>query len=342
MTLKEIAAQANVSVSTVSRVLNATHPKAASPEVRERIWAIARKEGYMPNTAAQSLRSSTKLQAPRPIGTIYCLVACFPEEVHNDPFFTQALASIEQEAFHNGYLLEYSFLTKEQENQFHFASLEKSTEKPLIVIGRFDADFYQQLKKKFKRIVYLCWNDLGFKCDGVICDGYQAAQAAVAYLYELGHRKIGFIGTNRTEARSRGYLQGLQNVGLEYDERRTVISPVLSYEFGYKSMEHLIEQGLDMTAVYCANDNTAIGALRACDHYHISVPEDLSVMGSNDVESTQYVAPMLTTIRIPLDEMGRIATKILIDRIGGGHSLPLKVMVPFQIVKRESCQPPKH
>lgn len=340
MTLKEIAAQANVSISTVSRVLNASQPNAASPQVQALIWEIARKGGYTPNEAAKALRKTAKSPAAKNTQIIYCMIACHPEEVYNDPFFTQAMASIEQEAFRNGFTLEYTFL-KDQDTQSSFNHLNKSSHNPLIVIGRFEQDLYQQLRKYFKKIVYLGWNDLNLNCDSVICDGYQAAQEAVKYLYQLGHRRIGFFGTFRTEARFRGYVQGLQNLGLEYYEDDVVTGPTLSYELGYRAMESLIEKGLKATAIYCANDTTAIGALRACKTHNLRVPEDISIMGSNDIEPAQYISPMLTTIHIPLDEMGKVATKTLIDRINGGHSLPLKIFVPFQLVKRESCTSPR-
>lgn len=339
MTLKEIAAQAHVSISTVSRVLNASSPSAAGKEIQDRIWKIAQAGGYMPNREAQSLKKSGKTP-PQPVSSIYCLVACSPEEVRKDPFFTHAIASIEREAFQNGYTLKYTFYSGGIENGSTAQFMQEASSDQLIIIGRFQSQLYQLLSKHFKKTVYLGWNDLDVRCDGIICDGYLASQEAVRYLYSLGHHRIGFVGTDRNEARFRGYLHGLELLGLERSERNIATNSVLSFECGFRGLERLLAQGMDATALYCANDNTAIGVLQACKGHGLRVPEDLSVMGANDIETDRYVSPMLTTIHIPLDEMGKIATRVLIDRINGGHSLPLKVIVPCHIVRRESCSAP--
>ncbi|MFB0919598.1 MAG: LacI family DNA-binding transcriptional regulator [Oscillospiraceae bacterium] len=339
MTLKEIAAQANVSISTVSRVLNASSPGAASKEVQNRIWEIAHAGGYMPNKEAQALKKSGT-SFPESTRSIFCLVACSSEEVREDPFFTQAISSIEREAFHQGYMLKYTFYSGDSESGSTMQLMQEASSNQLIIIGRFQLKLYQALCKHFKTIVYLGWNDLDIHCDGVICDGYLAAQEAVSYLYQLGHRRIGFVGADRQEARFRGYIHALEKLGLERSERNIATNPVLSYESGCRGLERLLAQDMDATALYCANDTTAIGVLRACKSHGLRVPEDLSVMGANDIETDQYVSPMLTTIHIPLDEMGKVATRVLIDRINGGHTLPLKVLLPFHIVRRESCAAP--
>ncbi len=218
--------------------------------------------------------------------------------------------------------------------------IEKATSNRLIVLGRFDKQMYQTLNQHFSKLLYISWNDLRFNCDSVLCDGYQAAQDAVAYLHKLGHKRIGFIGTEPTEARCRGYLRGLEKLGLERNEKNIIYNRALSYENGRRCLEQMVEQGMDATAIYCANDTTAIGVLGACKSLGIRVPEDLSILGCNDTETVQYVSPMLSSIHIPLDEMGRVAMHTLIDRVNGGHTLPLKIYLPYTIAKRESCGPP--
>jgi len=339
MTLKEIAAKANVSISTVSRVLNASCPGAASKDVSDRIWKIASEGDYLPNKEAQALKK-IGVSDPLPTRSIYCLVACSAEEVSEDPFFTKAISSVEREAFHNGYMLKYTFYSGDTESGSTKQFIQEASSDQLIIIGRFQPRFYQALSRHFRKIVYLGWNDLNIRCDGVICDGFLAAQEAVTYLHKLGHNRIGFVGADRHEARFRGYLHALDILGLEQGEQNIATNSVLSYDSGSKGLERLLSQGMDATALYCANDTTAIGVLRACKSHGIRVPEDLSVMGANDIETDRFVSPMLTTIHIPLDEMGRVATRVLIDRINGGHTLPLKVMLPFHIVRRESCSSP--
>lgn len=96
----------------------------------------------------------------------------------------------------------------------------------------------------------------------------------------------------------------------------------------------------DITAIFCANDNTAIGAIKALRERGYRIPEDISIIGVDDIETAQYLSPMLTTVHIPTEEMGRTAAKILIDRISGGHKLPMKIVLPFYIAKRDTCAKP--
>lgn len=295
----------------------------------------------MPNKEAQALRKTHANASKKTVRSIYCLVACSPEEVRNDPFFTQAISSVEHEALQNNYVLEYTFFAGNSENDLTMRLMQNASSDRLIIIGRFTNELFQKLRKYFKKIVYLGWNDLEVDCDGVICDGYQAVQEGIRYLHGLGHHKIGFIGTDRNEARFRGYRKAMESLNLPIIEKNIISNPALSFESGFQGLEQLLAQGMDATALFCANDTTAIGVLRACKDHGLDVPTDLSIMGMNNIETVQYVSPMLTTINIPLTEMGRVATRALVDRINGGHSLPLKIILPFHIISRESCATPK-
>lgn len=99
----------------------------------------------------------------------------------------------------------------------------------------------------------------------------------------------------------------------------------------------LLKQNSDFSAVFCANDLTAIGAIKAFHEAKLHVPRDVSVISVDDIDLSQYMNPMLTTVHIPIEELGRQTARLLIDRISGGHSLPMKVELPFYIAKRDSC-----
>ena len=114
----------------------------------------------------------------------------------------------------------------------------------------------------------------------------------------------------------------------------------LSHEGGYQGAYRLMEAKADVTAIFCANDNTAIGAIKAIREKGYRIPEDISIIGVDDIETAQYLSPMLTTVHIPTEEMGQLAAKILIDRINGGHRIPLKLILPFHIAKRDTCATP--
>ena len=160
--------------------------------------------------------------------------------------------------------------------------------------------------------------------------------SSVEYLHSLNHEKIGFIGNH--EQRFLGYHDAILAFGLPDDPRYVVDDIIISMEGGYLGTLRLLERAPEITAICCANDIIAIGALRACNEKGLRVPEDISIIGVNDIENTQYTNPMLTTVRVPLKEMGQTAVTVLLDRVNGGHSSYIKVEFPFQIVKRGSCR----
>ena len=108
-------------------------------------------------------------------------------------------------------------------------------------------------------------------------------------------------------------------------------------EGGYLGAGELLKSGLSPTACLCSNDVIAIGAMRAIREFGLTVPGDISIISMDDINVGQYLDPTLTTIHLPLAEMGRMTAKILIDRIEGGHHLPMKIVLPYHMVERESC-----
>ena len=335
--LKDIANEAGVSISTVSRVLNDPSTTAARQELQEKIWEIVRRTGYSPNRQAQLLKNGSKEHELTVKKPVYCLIACSAEEVKDDTFYTQILSAIEREAYNNNYALAYTFFARDLEDPATVRQFQEHPKDNLIVIGRFKPAIMKILSKGFKRIVYTGLNELDINCDQVLCDGYTGIMEAVQYFYDLGHRRIGLIGNQANrEARCRGYFNQMKELGLAADPCNLASDTTLSLEGGQQGMQQLIRQNFDATAIICANDMVAMGVLAACKKQGIRVPEDLSVMGMNDMETVQYISPMLTTVHVPMDEMGKVAMRVLIDRAEGGHSLPQKVFLPFYIAKRES------
>ena len=153
-------------------------------------------------------------------------------------------------------------------------------------------------------------------------------------------KKIIYVGETKNEERYTGYLATLHkhNIPIRNDFISHVI---LSTEGGYRGTKALLNRTQDMTAILCPNDLTAIGAMRALQEAGFKIPSDMSVISIDDIDMAQYLSPMLTTIHVPLDEMGQTAAKILIDRIQGGHHLPMKISLPFYLAIRESCAAPR-
>lgn len=338
MTLKEIAQEAGVSISTVSRVVNKNSPGAASREVQDRIWEIVRRTGYTPNSTARSLKLG-KENAAASSRSIACLFARTTDTV-TDLFFSSLARSIEQEAFKRNYVLKYSFSSFDINHPGTFRLIADNHVDGVVILGRCDKPLLKTLKQYFNSVVYTGLNNLEAKYDQIICDGSQAAAAAVNYLLELGHKKIAYIGEVQAENRYAGYCDALRGRGIPV--RKSDIANVhLSSEGGYHGVKKLLEAGCDATAFFCCNDITAIGAMRALQEQGYSIPRDGSVISIDDIDTAQYLNPMLTTVHIPVDEMGQMTAKILIDRIEGGHKLPIKLNLPFYIAVRDSCGPPK-
>jgi DNA-binding LacI/PurR family transcriptional regulator len=335
VTLKEIAREANVSISTVSRVLNGRGKSAAGREVSERIWEIVNRTNYIPNKAAQSLRSANRGKGELH-GSIECLLARMPFS-EKDQFFSELARSVEFEANSLGYDVKYSFTTKSLYNREAMSELSSCHADGIIIMGRCDKQVFSLLNQQFKSICYVGLNQLNGSCDQVICDGMEASKSAVNFLISLGHRHIGYVGEIQDEIRYLGYRNAMIENGIPTDSRLAK-NVKLSYKGGYEGAKALISSsGGSITALFCANDNTAIGAMSALQEMGLSVPKDVSVIGVDNIATSRYLTPSLTTIAIPIEEMGKTAAKLLHDRIRGGHQVQIKAMLPSKIEIRESC-----
>lgn len=338
MTLKDIAERVGVSISTVSRVINNKDTKAASPELQEKIWSVVRETGYTPNTAARNLKlgENTKNKTNEN-KNIACIVARSRTAI-DEPFFSDLSHSLEKEAFKYNYIVKYTLSAFDLNSSTTFNIVSNTKVDGVIVLGRFNLNLSGFLKKHYKNVVFAGLNsiDSNYNYDQVICDGYKASVAAVKYLASLKHSNISYIGETNNEVRFKGYCDALKELKLPISSEN-IINTRLSTSGGYNGAKKLIDSKTNITAIFCANDITAIGALKAISERGLHVPKNISIISIDDIDMAQYVSPMLTTIHIPIDELGKMAVKTLIDRIERGHELPLKIEIPFTLTKRESC-----
>lgn len=337
MTLKEIANLAGVSISTVSRVINHSNTKVASKEVQDNIWKIVRETNYIPNSTARNLKLGNAQEYTEvPSKTIGCIFAR-SESSLNDPFFSQIARAIEQEAFRLGYIMKYSFSAYDINDSNTFHLIANNQVNGIAILGRFDKNLLNFVKKQYKHVVYTGLNTVDTDYDQVICNGYQASIEVVKYLNKLGHTNIGYVGEKNRELRYQGYLDGMAALNLPVTRENIIVTP-LSSEGGYEGVKEYLKRETKLTALFCGNDLTAIGAMKAIKEHGLRVPEDISIMSIDDIETAQYVSPMLTTVHVPMEELGKVTAKILIDRIENGKNLPMKIELPFSIITRESCK----
>lgn len=330
MSLKKIAEIVGVSPSTVSRVLNDTVSTCASPELKERIWETAHSINYIPNVNARNLK--TGKTASKTNYNVGVILARF-NYLDTDPFFRELFLSIEESLFSNSCTL-HSIANVEQ---IDFSSLSEID--GIIILGRCSNDFLNKLKKYTRNIVGIDRNPTDYKMDEIICSGKSAAIKAMEYLLSLGHQKIGYIGDCSSESRYIGYCETLINhsIPLNYHHIRSTNQ---TYESGYQAMLELLRQ--DMTAVLCANDISALGALKAIREYssqNKSIARKISIISIDNIALSQTSNPLLTTINIPKEDMGRTAVTILLSRIRHKHNEYLRVEFPCKIIERDSCYP---
>ncbi|TCL61873.1 LacI family transcriptional regulator [Hydrogenispora ethanolica] len=346
-TLKEIAAKANVSISTVSRIINDDQSKPASPETKERVWKIVRELGYVPNLNARTLKNQSPEEQPLRTKAIGCIFTS-TRDTFTDPFFSIIARGIQLEAAQRGYVLGYSFSSCDMTQSALYNNITSNRVDGAVVLGRFDREFLEFLKNNFPNLVYAGLNCVNSGFDEVICDAYRASIQAVKYLIGLGHAKIGYLGPVPEAESGNGVInehryEGFCRAMAENDlpvHSEWIQGVELTSDASYQRMKQLLHQEQLPTAFFCANDTVAIGAMRAAREAGLRIPEDLSLVGIDDIEMAAYVTPALTTIRVPKEELGKFAAKILIDRIEGGHTLPVRLDIPFELVVRESCAAP--
>jgi DNA-binding LacI/PurR family transcriptional regulator len=323
ISIADIARAAGVSHSTVSRALHDS--LLISEGTRTRIQALARTMGYTPNAIAQSLQT----RQTSTIGLVVTSIA--------DPFLSDVVKGVEEVARAHGFsvLLSTSHNDPEQEMAVIETFHHRRVDGILVASSRLTSAYRERLAQL--HIPAIVINSQAESQDGhlhwVAVDDYQGAKLAVAYLIQLNHRAIGYlsVGSRPRSARQRreGYQSALAEAGLAGQDAWMVsmpcaeASPEEDVNAGQSGLPRLLATGV--TAVFCANDMIAIGALMACRERGIAVPQQLSIIGFDDIMVAGYVTPALTTIRQPKAELGRIATHTMLDllnkRPGRDHLL---------------------
>jgi len=322
-TIKEVAAAAGVSVATVSRAL--ALPDIVVKDTREKVFEAIARLGYTPNAQARNLRKSqTKL-----------VIALVPDIAN--PFFSEVIRGIEQVAHEHG----YAVLLGDTQN-----SLAREQAYADMIAGR-QADGLIALQPRIPKLQYetrlpvvnACEYVLDRSVTSVYVDNVLAARTAVNHLLTLGHQRIAFVSGPKDRPisidRERGYEMALQDAGVRVD-RSLMTTGDFSLESGVRAVEQLLSRKQKITALFCSNDEMAIGAIRALKNNRLRVPEDVSVVGFDDIRFARYTDPPLTTIAQPKNELGREAMRMLIDILDGADVPPLKRVLATELVVRDS------
>lgn len=345
-TIKKIAERTGVSPSTVSRVLNNPNYHCANPKRRELIWKTAMELNYVPNEAARNLKMGV-VQEEKKNWYINILVTR-TETAGEDPFFTELLRVIETEIHNNLCVLSQVWYNSvfSDDRKCRITNLDRiisglseeceGKNDGLIIIGKCNRAALQKLNKQFKHVVSVNRNSTNREVDEVTCDGRKVAAMALEYLMSLGHREIGYVGECRNEARYRGYLETMRAHDIE-PEPSYIVETRQTEPEGYEAMKYFMKLKHPPTGIYCANDITAVGMLKCLNKFrnrYISI----SIISSDDIEEAQHTVPMLSTVSLPKEEMGKFALYLLLDRIKKGHKNVVTMELEGKLVKRGSCQ----
>jgi len=338
-TIKDIAEEAGVSSTTVSNALNDTGR--LSIKTKKRIKVIAENLDYKPNIIARAL-SSKKTK----------IIGVFVPEISNE-YYSQVISGMEKIANENGYTIvlintQYN-LEKEQSEVEKLARL--FTEGLIFISG--SGKFDHVISSNSNNIPMVCVDreiEGGFICPSVLIKNTEAMSKAVKYLYDMGHRKIGYFGhlVRAKEItilkRYRGYLEGLKTLGIKschnniyiYDNPNS-IDVNTSYEIYKNYLKDNISK-IDATAIITQNDVLAIALIRVLKDYGVRVPEDMSIMGFDNIAISQFVDPPLTTTKQPKKELGMEGMKFLLDIINKKNVDSKIKYLETSIVERSSVR----
>lgn len=326
VTIQDVAKAAGVSVSTVSRVLNEKVDVAS--DTREHILTVIAELGYTSNLAARSMRSHKK----NLIGLVVPDIG-FPYSIEIMKGINQAIAesNFDLLVYTTGQIQKVGTITREQ----HYVSLlNNSLTDGVIIVASAAAEFITDAP-----IIAVDPHIINPNYTSVQGTNYQGALEVMKYLLGLGHKRIGFI-CGRPEIGSSvrrldGYRDALSQADIELDDA-LIVPGDFSTETGYLSALQLLALDDPPTAIFASNDQTAIGVFQAADEINVGIPNDLSVVGFDNITEAKYMD--LTTVDQDLSQMGYIATQMLIKLI---NDEPLEAQVhklPTQLIERSSCQ----
>ncbi|TVR92264.1 MAG: LacI family transcriptional regulator [Trueperaceae bacterium] len=326
-TIREVSRLAGVSIATVSRVLNGA--STVAHPTRERVLAAIATLGFKPNAFARGLATNRS-------GGIGVTV----NEI-SSPYFGAFIRGVEQVVRAEGIhmMVSSGYATAALERASVDFLLERRCDGLIVQSDALDDEALIELARDGDTPVVVFGRsvaEIGSSC--VVLDNELGGSLATEHLLRHGHRHIGHIAgpLSYADARDRlmGYRRALVAAGIAFDDRYVVESTFLE-EGGAEAAAHLLERAPDLTAIFVANDQMAAGAMRTLRETGHAVPDDISIIGYDDVFLARYLTPTLTTVRQPLVEMGRAAADLLLERLDGERREVVHRFDP-ELVERQS------
>lgn len=337
--IKDVAARAGVSMATVSRVLSGDYP--VSGETRLRVQRAVRELDYVVNAHARALHGATAK-----------VVALIVAEV-TTPFFARIAAGVEEQATVANRLCLVCTTHADPDRELDVVRLMREQRADAVILagGVVENDDYRERMRRYaqglenagSRLVLCARPSLGrdFPAITVEYENVGGAHAATTHLLTAGHRRIlmvaGPVGLTTSDQRVAGYRTALAAYGQRFDPMLVSHGP-WDREGGYRRMRKLLESGLEYSAVFAGNDGVAAGAMQALREAGKRIPDDVSIVGFDDVPSARDFDPPLTSVSVPQEDLGRTAVKLATDRSSDASGRQ-HVMLGTHLVVRKSVRP---
>lgn len=338
VTLRDVARQAGVSLGTASQALS--NRGSVAPETRVHVQMIAAEMGYQHQMRATPVER-------RPLATVGMILRHTQDEpgVLN-PFYSYVLAGIERECRRQNLVLNFASIDVDARNRPTALPplLNDQHVDGILLVGTFIEDTIMEVSQRADLpMVLVDAYAPGKAFDSVIIDNLTGAYEAVNYLIDRGHRHIGCVGSTpdaypSIRERRKGYQRALKHH--EITANYLIVSP-LTREGGYEATYQLLQTSPQVSAIFACNDDVAVGVMHAARDLGRSLPDDLSVVGFDDIDLAQEVTPALTTVHVDKVLMGALAVRYLRDRTETPRRSGLTTALSTQLIVRESVRPPR-
>ena len=332
ITINDLAKLANVSKSTVSKALN-DRPD-VSADTKAKIQKLAERHKFTPNGFGKSLKS----RVTNNIGVIFTRENT---PLSHNPFFSRILEGIESELAINNFNLILNIIP-ETPHQALPKMIRERTVDGIILIGVFSDSFIESVLAAGISAVQVDPKRNISGLSQVFIDNEHGAFLATKHLIEAGHKRIGFICADISRLsfaeRLKGYLKALKHCGLEADDQFIKSNANVSeLENGYDQVKDMIEKN-QPTAIFVANDINALYGYQAARDLGLEIAEDISFVAFDDIWSSKFANPPLTTVRVYKEELGSIGVRILLQTINGEITQPANTIVPVKLIERKSVR----
>lgn len=326
--MHDVAQTAGVSLMTVSRVVN--NKDDVSQVTRDRVMDVIEKLSYRPSSIARGL-------ATRRTGTLGVVVP----DISN-PYFASIVRSAEEEAYAQNYSVFLGNTNEDPERELTvLQSLEdKQVDGLILFSSRLEDDTLFEVLESFPTAVLVFRDKRGTDVGTFIVDDVYGGRVAIEHLLQSGRRNIGLIAgpsiSLSTSGRLKGYREALQAAGIPVNDNWIQhCHPVV--EGGQATANELLTKHPEITALFCHNDLVAVGALQACVELGLHVPNDVAVIGYDDIRLAELVSPALTTLRVSRTEIGTKTMQMLLEQIEVEAAEPKEIHIKPELIVRESA-----